>query len=183
MRGFEFVTTHDENGNVVKAFPDARLPEYGTKHSAGADFYCAQNVVIPSIWEGLARNISCESSYTFLDPYKADSNFFKPTLVHTGIRADMYDHEVLEIFNRSSNPGRGLILANSVGIIDKDYYSTEDNRGEIMFAYINISPYPVELQIGDKVGQGIFTEFKYPDTNTIIHDVDRNGCGFGSTGK
>jgi len=47
----------------------------------------------------------------------------KPTLVKTGIKAYMQDNEYLMLVNRSSNPGKkGLILANSIGIVDKDYY-------------------------------------------------------------
>jgi dUTP pyrophosphatase len=35
---------------------------------------------------------------------------------------------------RSSTPKKkGLILANSIGIIDEDYYNNPDNEGHIMF--------------------------------------------------
>lgn len=30
-----------ENGVEVKAYPNAKYPEYATKQSAGADFFCA----------------------------------------------------------------------------------------------------------------------------------------------
>ena len=51
----------------------------------------------------------------------------------------MQDDEVLILANRSSNPGKkGLILANSIGVIDKDYYGNPDNDGHIMFAFYNI---------------------------------------------
>ena len=62
-----------------------------------------------------------------------------PTLIPTGIKAYMLDDEVLYLYNRSSNPKKkGLILANSVGVIDKDYYGNPDNDGHIMFAFYNI---------------------------------------------
>lgn len=49
----------------------------------------------------------------------------------------MPDDEVVLLYNRSSNPKKkGLIMANSVGVIDKDYYGNPDNDGHIMFAFL-----------------------------------------------
>ena len=51
----------------------------------------------------------------------------------------MQDDEMLLLYNRSSNPKKkGLIMANSVGVIDKDYYGNPDNDGHFMFAFYNI---------------------------------------------
>ena len=62
-----------------------------------------------------------------------------PTLVKTGIKAYMQDDEVLMLYNRSSNPKKnGLILSNSVGVVDKDYYGNQDNDGHIMLSLIHI---------------------------------------------
>lgn len=48
----------------------------------------------------------------------------------------MPDDEYLMLCNRSSNPKKkGLILANSIGIVDSDYYENPDNDGHIMFAF------------------------------------------------
>lgn len=92
----------------------------------------------------------------------------------------MKENEVLCLYNRSSNPLKlGLVLANSVGIIDADYYGNKSNDGEIMFAFINISDTPVTLNVGDKLGQGVFTTFLRPD-NADIKDDEREG-GFGHT--
>ena len=71
----------------------------------------------------------------------------KPTLIKTGIKAYMQDDEVLILANRSSNPGKkGLILANSIGVVDKDYYGNEDNDGHIMFAFFNIKEEDIEIK-------------------------------------
>ena len=150
VRGFE----------IVKGFEnkDINLPERKTKYSAGYDIEAAEDVVIPSFKKGM-----------------------KPTLVKTGIKAYMGDNEYLMLANRSSNPKKkGLILANSVGIIDKDYYGNEDNDGHIMFAFYNIKEEDIEIKKGEAIGQAIFMPFLVAD-NDNAQGV-RTG-GFGSTNK
>ena len=93
----------------------------------------------------------------------------------------MGDNEYLMLANRSSNPKKkGLILANSVGIIDKDYYGNEDNDGHIMFAFYNIKEEDIEIKKGEAIGQAIFMPFLVAD-NDNAQGV-RTG-GFGSTNK
>ena len=149
-RGFE----------VAKGFENSgiNIPERKTKYSAGYDIEAAEDCIIPSFEKGQ-----------------------KPTLVKTGLKVYMQDDEVFMLYNRSSNPGKkGLILANSVGVIDKDYYGNSDNDGHVMFAFYNIKSEPVEIKKGDIVGQGIFQ--KYFITDDDAADGERTG-GFGSTSK
>ena len=150
LRGFE----------VAKGFEDKEinLPVRKTKYSAGYDVEAAEDCIIPSFKKGN-----------------------KPTLVKTGIKAYMADDEVLILANRSSNPGKkGLILANSIGVIDKDYYGNPDNDGHIMFAFYNIKEEDVEIKKGDAIGQAIFQ--KYLVTDDDIATGERTG-GFGYTNK
>ena len=80
-----------------------------------------------------------------------------------------------------SNPGKkGLILANSVGIVDSDYYGNSDNDGHIMFAFINVKGEDVEIKKGDAIGQAIFEKFLIADDDKA--EGQRMG-GFGSTSK
>lgn len=157
--GFEKVLNKDYTGYE---YEDARIPEYATSGSAAADFFCAEKVQIP--------------------PAKiVDGKLVvKPTLVHTGIKAFMEDNEVLHLYNRSSGPKRGLVLANSVGVVDSDYYSNEGNDGEIMFAFYNFSGEPLTIEVGDRIGQGEFSILSKPE-DAIVKDDKRSG-GFGSTG-
>lgn len=176
MRSFEFAR---KTGSEEKAFEDARLPEYSTKSSAGADFFCAVDTEIPSIWCSLFRSFFNRES----DKGTKEHGVFHPTLVHTGIKASMEEDEVLELYNRSSNPKKlGLILANGVGVVDSDYYNNPDNDGEIMFAFFNLKPWTVTLKAGDKVGQGVFKKFLRPEKGLVVKGVKRCS-GFGSTGK
>lgn len=149
-RGFE----------VAKGWEDKEinLPIRKTKYSAGYDVEAAEDTIVPSFKKGMA-----------------------PTLIKTGIKAYMQEDEVLILANRSSNPGKkGLILANSIGVIDSDYYGNEDNDGHIMFAFYNIKEEDIEIKKGDVIGQAIFQ--KYLITDDDIAEGERKG-GFGSTSK
>ena len=118
----------------------------------------AEDTVIPSFKKGMA-----------------------PTLIKTGIKAYMQDDEMLVLYNRSSNQKKkGLILANSVGIIDKDYYGNEDNDGHIMFAFYNIKEEDVTIKKGECIGQAIFQKYLLTDDDNA--EGIREG-GFGSTSK
>lgn len=150
IRGFE----------VAKGFEDKNinLPVRKTKYSAGYDIEAAEDTIIPSFKKGM-----------------------KPTLVKTGLKAYMQDDEMLILANRSSNPGKkGLILANSIGVVDKDYYGNEDNDGHIMFAFFNVKDEDIEIKKGDCIGQGIFEKYLTVDNDSA--EGNRTG-GFGSTSK
>ena len=193
----EVVYEIDKMGKEIIAFPAAKLPEYATKCSAGADFFCAEEVVIPSILnevikQGLVNKskdatgwdaiFAANQELTWDKIFSAERISIKPTLVHTGIKACMEEDEVLHLYNRSSNPTRlGLALANGVGVVDADYYNNPVNDGEIMFAFYNLSNHDVTLHVGDKLGQGVFEKYLRPE-NAVILDEERNG-GFGSTDK
>lgn len=125
-RGFE-IAKGFENSNI-------NLPVRSTKNSAGYDVEAAEDCIIPAFKPGQ-----------------------KPTLVKTGIKAYMESDEVLILANRSSNPGKkGLILANSIGVVDSDYYENPDNDGHIMYAFFNFKAEDVEIKKGERIGQAIF---------------------------
>ena len=149
-RGFE----------IAKGFEDKdiNLPVRKTKYSAGYDVECAEDTIVPSFKKGM-----------------------NPTLIPTGIKAYMGDDEVLYLYNRSSNPKKkGLILANSVGVVDKDYYGNPDNDGHIVFAFFNIKDEDITIKKGEAIGQAVFAKYLVTDDDTA--EGMRQG-GFGSTDK
>lgn len=168
----------DANGDFVKwEVEDDCMPKYATVNAAGADFCAVEDVTIPSIWQSFLRFENIKKTLVEKDIKK----LFAPTIIHTGIKAKMQDDEVLTIYNRSSGPKKlGLILANSAGIIDADYYGCDATDGEIMFAYYNIFPFSVNIHKGDKIGQGIFSKVLKAE-NALVGGL-RVGA-FGSTTK
>ena len=159
------------------------LPERKTAHSAGYDFVVAEDMIIPAMEDNrlqLIVNMNSIEAMT-LDEMAVltKATKAKPTLVPTGIKCQLDDGYYLELSVRSSCPLKyWLILANGVGIIDADYYNNPDNEGEIFFQLINLSPFPIKLQRGDIIGQGIIKKYE-----TTVDDAAtgmRLG-GFGST--
>lgn len=133
---------------------DVRLPERSTAGSAGYDIAAAQDTVIPA--KGTA-------------------------VVPTGIKAYMLPDEVLQVYARSSlSKKKGLMLANSVGIIDADYYDNQENEGHIQLHVYNFTEAPVTLAKGERFCQGVFQKFLVVDAEPPV-TTTRKG-GHGSTG-
>ena len=149
--------TEDEVDKVIRNIYDSiELPKRGTSGSAGYDFHCPSYITIPI-------NSSIK--------------------IPTGIKCYMYDGWVLECYPRSSYGFKyGACLANTVGIVDKDYYDNTNNEGHIFIKLVNDSVLakPIEINTGDAFCQGILTPFgiTYDDDTTEI----RTG-GIGSTNK
>ena len=81
-------------------------------------------------------------------------------MVPTGVKAYMQPTEVLYLYDRSSNPRKkGLVLINSVGVIDGDYYGNPGNEGHIFAQMKNITDQEVVLEVGERVVQAVFASF------------------------
>lgn len=177
MAKFEVVNKY-KNDNI-------KIPVRATANSAGYDFEVAKDILIDSYSHLINVLITQDNEYK---PYYLSEianitkrTKTKPTLVPTGIKCKMANDEYLEISVRSSCPLKHwLILANGVGIIDSDYYNNPDNEGEIFFQIINLSPFPIQLKKGDKIGQGIIKKYIITEDDAAIGE--RSG-GFGSTSQ
>lgn len=102
-------------------------------------------------------------------------------LIPTGLRARMPKTEALFIFPRSSLAiKKGLMMSNSVGVIDADYYGNPDNEGHIMIPLVNIKATPVTILKGERVAQGVFLHYLETDDD-LPTQTSRIG-GFGSSG-
>lgn len=130
------------------------LPERSSQNSAGYDFFSPGDFII------------------------------KPgeiLLVPTGVCAYMQPDEVLKLYDRSSNPlKKGIVLINSVGVIDSDYYGNSENGGMIYGMFKNITDQEVIITRGDAIMQGVFQKYLLADGDDT--SAVRTG-GLGSSGN
>lgn len=138
----------------VTGYKYVNLPKRKTKQSAGYDIESAVDAVITP---------------------------GETKLIPTGIKAYMKPYEWLGIYIRSSLAVKyGIVLANSVAVIDSDYYNNLDNEGHIMLPVRNVSKAVYKIRKGDRIAQGIFHQYYRVDSDKT--DGSRIG-GIGSTGK
>lgn len=152
----EFRKAFDLSENEVRAIYDnIKIPVRATEGSAG---------------------------YDFSSPVSFELKAGETAKIPTGIRARIDNGWVLAVFPRS---GLGfkfrLQLDNTVGIIDADYYNS-DNEGHIFIKVTNCSyeDKTVSVSAGDGFAQGIFLPFGITEDDEVTEK--RNG-GFGSTDK
>ena len=131
---------------------EIKLPTRGTEHSAGYDFYSPVDVTI--------------------FPHEM-------VMIWTDCKAHMYYDNTLLLIPRSSMGKQPVMIANTIGCVDSDYYSNPDNDGNIGFRLLNMGDTPYEIKIGDRIGQGIFVKY-----GTVKNDnaTGERKSGFGSTG-
>lgn len=150
-RKFEFVNRMISTGYEMKE-PSISLPERSTKKSMAYDIYSPESFIL-------------EPKQTYM--------------LKTGIKAKMLDDEGLILNVRSSMGKKHIMLANTNGWIDSDYYNNSDNEGEIGLLFYNYGEEPWEVNLGDRVAQAMFIKFlKCSDEKEILNE--RSG-GWGST--
>lgn len=130
-----------------------KLPCRATLYSAGYDFY---------------------APFTFvLEPGES-------RVVPTGVRVQLDNDKFLALYPRSGLGFKFLVgLANTVGVVDADYYNS-DNEGHIMIKLVNNGDRQVVINNGTAFAQGIITQY-FTVANERVVVKQRNG-GFGSTG-
>ena len=179
MAIFEKVSKY-ENENIA-------MPIRKTNGSAGYDFVAAEDYIIPSLWlmcdevkkiweveEDEFVNLEMMNQFT-------SQTGFQPTLVSTGMKCKLDPDTFLQLSVRSSSPLKyWLMMANGVGIIDSDYYNNKNNEGEIFLQIYNLSPFNIQIQKGDIIGQGVILPYGITEDDAAFGT--RTG-GFGSTSK
>lgn len=126
------------------------------------------------------RATSGSAGYDFFAPFDISLKPGETAKIPTGIRVEIAEGWLLSLYPRS---GLGfkfrLQLDNTVGIIDSDYYFSE-NEGHILVKITNDSKEGKTLTVSAGSGfvQGIFTEYGITEDDNA--DGIRNG-GFGST--
>lgn len=99
--------------------------------------------------------------------------------IPTGIRCKMNEDYVMLVFPRSSlGIKKGMVILNTVPVIDSDYYNA-DNEGHIFICIKNTSDKLLVLNKNDAITQAVFVSFGVADDKEIT--TERLG-GIGSTG-
>lgn len=162
-----------------------KVSEEQFRKSCQDDFPQYKEEEIRQMYENLKlprRATAGSAGYDFFAPFSFSLEPGKTIKIPTGIRAEMEQDWVLQIYPRS---GLGfkfrLQLNNTVGIIDSDYFYS-DNEGHIFCKITNDSNEGKSLEVAAGTGfaQGIFMEYG------ITADDDATGIrngGFGSTTK
>lgn len=102
-RCFEYVKRILNDG-FENIEPDFNLPKRSTKHSMAYDLYSPENFILKP-----------KETY----------------MLKTGIKVQMKEDEGLILNVRSSMGKKHIMLANTNGWIDSDFYNNADNEGEI----------------------------------------------------
>lgn len=164
VRGFEPVSSEKiaENMRKQEGKPsvyvtnEAVLPKRGTAKSAGYDFCNPTN-----------EHITIHPN--------------EKVLIWTNVKTYMQDNEVLTLVVRSSSGiKKDLILSNTIGVIDADYYNNKGNEGNIGISLRNVGKHPVVIEPKERIAQGIFLPFLVSDNcNSDEERIE----GIGSTNK
>lgn len=152
VRGFEVIADWAREGRSMKV----TLPHRATKQSAGYDFHAL-----------------------FDTPILPGAVKFFPT----DIKAYMQPDEVLHIYPRSSiGIKRGVMLANTIPVIDSDFYGNPENDGHIGIYLRNLSVVnTVFIEAGERIAQGIFEKYLVADNDP--DDLPTRVGGVGHTGR
>jgi len=150
IRGFEVVSDSFRKHKDV----EIKLPIRATKISAGYDFSSPISITI--------------------QPKSKE-------VVWTDVKSYMQEGEVLILDVRSSiGIKKGLMLANTIGVVDMDYFSNINNNGNIGICLYNMTDEPVHIEQFERIAQGIFIPFLVSDNGNT--NEERTG-GIGSTNK
>ncbi len=142
-----------ENGlddrEITAVYNSIKMPSRATKYSAGYDIYSPIDFILRS----------------------------KETIkIPTGLKCQMNEDIVLMIYPRSSLGFKyRMMLENTVGVIDSDYYNS-DNEGHIMIKFTNHSDKDLTILKGNAFAQGIFTKY-YLTFDDDVSSVRHGGIG------
>lgn len=139
--------------NFRKTVGEIKLPRRATEHSIAYDFYSPIDITI----------LPNESA-----------------MIWTDVKAYFQPNEALLLNVRSSMGKQPIMIANTQGWIECDYYNNESNDGNIGFRLLNLGKQPYIIHRGDKISQGMFINYLVADNGNT--GTKRTG-GFGSTGS
>lgn len=151
MRKRGFEVVVDEKRKHPQA--EIQLPTRGSKHSIAYDIYSPIDTVILPM---------------------------EKELIWTDVKAYFGTNEALIINVRSSMGSHPMVMGNSQGWVECDYYNNPKNDGNLGINLLNLGKEPYIIKKGDRIAQAMFIPFL--ESDNCNSDEERLG-GFGSTGK
>ena len=141
--------------DAMRKHPDKeiKLPQRGSKFAVAYDIYSPVDAVIKPM---------------------------EKQLIWTDVKAYFGEDEALLINVRSSMGKQPVIIANSQGWVECDYYSNPDNDGNLGVNLFNLGTTDYVIKAGDRIAQCMFINYLTADSGNT--DAQRMG-GFGSTNK
>lgn len=149
---------------VKKLREDAVLPEMATLGSAGADL----RACLP-----FDEQVGEQVSKVILAPKQKMK-------IGTGLAFQLPMFHVMLICPRSSmGIKKGLVLQNTIGVLDSDY------RGECFLFVKNVGNEPIEIEHGERIAQAVVVPYPIIQYKEVeeLDSTERGEGGFGSTGK
>lgn len=137
---------------IKKLHPDAVIPKYAKPGDAGMDLTA----------------VSVEDEY-----YNGN------VVYNTGLAFEIPEGYVGLLFPRSSNSKKGLLLSNSVGVIDSGY------RGEVSFKFKVLNSSMGVYKVGERIGQILIVPYPQIEFEEVeeLSETERGTGSYGSTGK
>lgn len=156
--------------NNINLYTD-KINEGNTKKDSGFDLFVPETVTIqPGEIKLINMGVKCAVERGAPASYEGA---MEGEISH-------YEPSPYYLYARSSVSKRGIILVNSVGIIDSGY------RGPLMAAFYNTKKEPVTIESGDRIVQICMPDLSYNFSVTLVDNLDeteRGEGGLGSTGE
>ena len=182
LRGFEFISTEQARKDFGKDLSIAEIalltgiPNNPTIYDPITKFKNANNRKDSILNKMYQLNMISKKQ---LDEEK--NREIVLNIKKSGLKTYMQPGEVLMAFPRS---GLGFKyycrLANTVGVIDGDYYNNSNNEGHMFVKLRNEGTKEMVIKQGDGMCQMIFMPFLLVDGDSFDNGEERKG-GFGST--
>jgi dUTP pyrophosphatase len=139
---------------IQKLDPTVELPQYRTAEAAAFDLAASEDVSIAP------REIK---------------------FIKTGLVIEAPHGHFLLIASRSSTPRKkGLLIPQSIGIIDRDYSGPAD---EVLLQFYNFTNETVTVTKGERLAQGLFLKVDHVEWEEVSSIRAQSRGGFGSTGS
>jgi dUTP pyrophosphatase len=128
------------------------LPEYHTGGAIAFDLYSRLTVSIPS---------------------------HELSFIPLNVAIQIPEGYMILLAPRSSTPKKGIIFANSVGLMDRDYSGNNDEYKAFVYNYTNSS---VTIKRGERIAQGIVLKSDIVEWEEVDDLGSPDRGGFGTTG-